>query len=210
MQDARLVDAKVVGVGGAEGLLISDRARMPKRSSPPGAAVAGAALACRSAPAFPVSDLSVALQAHGHAGPAVAISTGYTSAAAPWLTPWGGKCRGIGLVVGRDEAASAAAVEGGAPVVIVAGTGCGIVVVAGAGETSGGMVAAAAAVAAAGLGGLGGELILQVPASVSKLLLLQVAATSLGSADWVMHQLPSTGIKLRCSAYPCLYGLHPG
>jgi hypothetical protein len=45
------------------------------------------------------------------------------------------------------------------PVVIVAGTGCGIVVVAVAGETSGAMVAAAAEAAAAGLGGLGGELI---------------------------------------------------
>jgi hypothetical protein len=61
MQDAGLVDAKVVGVGGAEGLLISGRARIPMRPSPLGAGVAGAALACRSAPAFPVSDMSVAL-----------------------------------------------------------------------------------------------------------------------------------------------------
>jgi hypothetical protein len=61
MQDAGVVDAKVVGVGGAEGLLILERARIPMRSSPPGAAVAGAALAFRSAPAFSVSDLSVAL-----------------------------------------------------------------------------------------------------------------------------------------------------
>jgi hypothetical protein len=61
MQDAGVVDAKVVGVGGAERKLISEWAKIPMRSAPPGGAVAGAALEFPSAPAFLVSDVSVAL-----------------------------------------------------------------------------------------------------------------------------------------------------